>query len=229
MTQSKMTNTKRRKSADIRKGNLQLILTVAEERFAKYGYNATTISSIAEQAKLPKSNVLYYFKTKEVLYREVLINILKIWLVDMDEMNAEQHPSEALRRYILLKIKQSKEHANASRIFASELLHGAPFLQEKLHTELKDQFEKTCQVFREWIAKQWMKPVSPEHVLFMIWSSTQAYADYEIQSSILMGKSKLDDNDFETGAEMICQIVLRGCGIKLLSEDHFHSKISLLQ
>lgn len=207
---------KRRKSADIRKENLQLILIVAEQRFAEFGYNGTTISSIAEQAKLPKSNILYYFKTKEMLYKEVLTQILKIWMVDMEEMTAEQHPREALRRYILLKIKQSRDHSNASRIFASELLHGAPFLREKLQTDLKTQFIKTCEVFRHWIAKQWMNPVSPEHLLFMIWSSTQAYADYGLQSSILMGKETLDDEDFETGADLLTHLVLRGCGIKLL-------------
>ncbi|MEG3753257.1 TetR/AcrR family transcriptional regulator [Psychromonas arctica] len=216
MNDIKKSVVKRRKSADIRKGNLQLILTVAEQRFAEFGYNGTTISSIADQANLPKSNILYYFKTKEVLYKEVLSQILKIWLVDMEEMTAEQHPKEALRHYILLKIRQSKEHSNASRIFASELLHGAPFLREKLQTDLKIQFISTCQVIREWIAKQWMNPISPEHLLFMIWSSTQAYADYGLQSSILMGKAELDDNDFETGAELITQVVLRGCGIKQL-------------
>ncbi|MGJ8581534.1 MAG: TetR family transcriptional regulator C-terminal domain-containing protein [Psychromonas sp.] len=216
MNDTKKSVIKRRKSADIRKDNLQLILTVAEQRFAEYGYNGTTISSIADQAQLPKSNILYYFKTKEVLYKEVLSNILKIWMVDMEQMTADQHPKEALRHYILLKIKQSKDHSNASRIFASELLHGAPFLREKLQTDLKMQFISTCQVFREWIAKQWMNPISPEHLLFMIWSSTQAYADYGLQSSILMGKSELDDDDFETGAELITQIVLKGCGIKRL-------------
>jgi TetR/AcrR family transcriptional regulator len=216
MTEVKTISNKRRKSADIRKDNLQLILSVAEQRFAEYGYNGTTISSIAEQANLPKSNILYYFKTKEVLYQEVLIQILKIWLVDMEEMSADQHPREALRHYILLKIKQSRDHTNASRIFASELLHGAPFLREKLQTDLKVQFIKTCQVFREWIAKQWMNPVSPEHLLFMIWSSTQAYADYGLQSSILMGKTELEESDFEAGADFLTHLVLRGCGIKLL-------------
>ena len=216
MKENKKVSTTRRKSADIRKDNLQLILSVAEQRFAEYGYNGTTISSIADQAQLPKSNILYYFKTKEVLYKEVLTQILKIWLVDMEEMSADQHPREALRHYIILKVKQSKDHSNASRIFASELLHGAPFLREKLQTDLKDQFMKTCQVFREWIAKQWMNPISPEHLLFMIWSSTQAYADYGLQSSILMGKTELDESDFETGAELITQVVLKGCGVKLL-------------
>ena len=215
-TEIKSVTRRRRKSADIRKNNLQLILSVAEQRFAEYGYNGTTISSIAEQAQLPKSNVLYYFKTKEVLYKEVLSNLLVIWMVDMDNMTAEQHPRDALRDYILLKMKQSKEHANSSRIFAAEILHGAPFLREQLQSDLKVQFSKTCQVFREWIAKQWMNPVSPEHLLFMIWSSTQAYADYGLQSSLLMGKTELNNEDFEAGAQLITSMVLKGCGIKLL-------------
>jgi len=215
-TEIKSVTRRRRKSADIRKNNLQLIISVAEHRFAEYGYNGTTISSIAEQAQLPKSNVLYYFKTKEALYKEVLSKLLVIWMVDMKNMTAEQHPRDALRDYILLKMKQSKEHANSSRIFASEILHGAPFLREQLQSDLKDQFLKTCQVFREWIAKQWKNPVSPEHLLFMIWSSTQAYADYGLQSSLLMGKTELDNEDFEAGAQLITNMVLKGCGIKLL-------------
>ncbi|MFT5711688.1 MAG: TetR/AcrR family transcriptional regulator [Glaciecola sp.] len=216
MTQRQTQTAKRRKMADIRKDNLQQILFVAEQLFAEKGYNGTTISAIAVQAELPKANILYYFKTKETLYKEVLRLLLVIWMKHMDEMTAEQHPRVALRRYILQKMKQSKQHPNASRIFAAEILHGAPYLREQLQTDLKEQFTKTCQVFRDWIAKKWMDPISPEHLLFMIWSSTQAYSDYALQSSLLMDKTELDDNDFETGVELISRLVLKGCGINLL-------------
>ena len=127
-----------------------------------------------------------------------------------------QHPNEALPRYILQKMKQSKQHPNASRIFAAEILHGAPYLREQLQTDLKAQFIKTCQVFHDWIAKKWMDPISPEHLLFLIWSSTQAYSDYALQSSLLMDKEELGDNDFETGLELISRLVLKGCGINLV-------------
>ncbi|WP_413702339.1 TetR family transcriptional regulator C-terminal domain-containing protein [Psychromonas sp. KJ10-10] len=96
------------------------------------------------------------------------------------------------------------------------MLHGAPYLKEQLQTDLKEQFVKTCQVFRVWIAKQWMDPINPEHLLFMIWSSTQAYADYALQSSLLMDKAALEDDDFEAGVELITRLVLKGCGINLL-------------
>lgn len=203
----------RRKLADIRKDNSVQILQVAEKIFAERGYKGATIAAIAEESKLPKANVLYYFKSKEILYRRVLVNQLAIWMQNMEAMTVEQHPRDALRNYIRDKIKQSKEHPNASRIFAAEILHGAPFLREQLESDLKSQFHRTCQVLRGWMEKKWMDPVSPEHLLFTIWASTQAYADFGLQSSLLMDKSELDDDDFEIGLELITRLVLKGCGI----------------
>ncbi|WP_428240263.1 TetR/AcrR family transcriptional regulator [Gynuella sp.] len=203
----------RRSLAKIRKDNSDQILLVAERIFGERGFSGTTISAIAEEAGLPKANVLYYFRSKEALYKGVLNKLLSIWLVSMGDMNAEQHPREALRNYILKKVRQSKEHPHASRIFAAEILHGAPYLKAELETVLKEQFQQTCQVFREWIAKQWMDPISPEHLLFMLWSSTQAYADFSVQSCILLEKKELSNDDFEAGIELLTRLVLKGCGI----------------
>jgi TetR/AcrR family transcriptional regulator len=205
----------RRSLAKIRKDNSEQILLVAERVFGEKGYSGATISLIAEEAGLPKANVLYYFRTKEALYRGVLSNLLHIWMDSMEDMAPDKHPRDALRAYILKKVRQSKEHPHASRIFASEIIHGAPFLREQLQNELKDQFQRTCQVFREWMAKQWMEPVNPEHLLFLLWSMTQSYADFGVQSSLLLEKEELDDSDYEAGAEMITRLVLKGCGIRL--------------
>ncbi|EAR09129.1 TetR family transcriptional regulator C-terminal domain-containing protein [Reinekea blandensis] len=213
---AKKTSQPRRKLVDIRKDNSEQILAEAARVFAKHGFRGTTVNAIAEQANLPKANVLYYFKTKEGLYKAVLNQQLNIWMANMDAMTSDSHPKDALRQYIVDKIKQSKEHPNASKIFAAEILHGAEFLKETLETELKDQFDRTCAVFRSWIQKQWMDPISPEHLLFTIWSSTQAYADYQAQTTILLGKPVLDDDDFEAGIELLTCMVLKGCGVRLV-------------
>ena len=215
-TTKKKAKRQRRSLADIRKDNSEQILLVAERIFGERGFNGTTISAIAEEAGLPKANVLYYFRTKEALYKGVLSNLLTIWMVSMSDMHADQHPREALRSYIVKKIRQSKEHPHASRIFASEILHGAPYLRPELETALKEQFQQTCQVFREWIAKKWMDPISPEHLIFMLWSSTQAYADFSVQSCILLDKTELDNDDFEAGIELLTRLVLKGCGISMV-------------
>jgi TetR/AcrR family transcriptional regulator len=216
MRKEKIATPIRRKLADVRKGNSEQILSVAETIFAERGYRGSTVAAIAKEADLPKANILYYFKTKEALYRAVLNNQLKLWMSHMDAMTVEQHPRDALRSYIRNKIKQSKEHPKASKIFAAEILHGAEYLEEQLNTELKEQFDRTCEVFRGWIAKKWMDPISPEHLMFMLWSSTQGYADYAIQSCIMLDKKELDDDDYDAGVELITRLVLKGCGISLI-------------
>ncbi len=206
----------RRKLVDIRKDNSEQILRVAEQVFSERGFKGTTISAIADAAELPKANILYYFKSKEGLYKAVLVDLLQGWMHHMDDMTADQHPREALRNYIVSKIRQSKEHPNASRIFAAEVLHGAPFLREQLEGPLKEQFERTCGVIRSWVAKRWMDPVSPEHLMFMLWSSTQSYADFEVQSSILLSRDALEEADYNEGVELITRVVLKGCGVSLV-------------
>lgn len=215
MKQEKSAVPVRRKLADIRKGNSEQILTVAEKVFAERGYRGTTIAAIAEEAELPKANVLYYFKSKEALYRTVLSQQLTIWMRHMDAMTVDQHPRDALVSYIKNKIQQSQEHPHASKIFAAEILHGAEFLRQQLETDLKDQFERTCEVFRGWIAKKWMDPISPEHLIFMLWTSTQGYADHALQSCIMLEKNRLGDEDYDAGIELITRLVLKGCGIRL--------------
>lgn len=197
-----------------RRGNLQQILSAAEDMFAKNGYKGTTVSSIAKAVGLPKANVLYYFKSKEKLYQEVMNQLLSLWMQHMNEITADSHPKDALPKYINNKIQQSQTHPNASRIFAAEVLHGAHFLRASLQAELRDQFEQTCQVFQAWIDKKWIDPINPEHLLFMLWSSTQAYADHGLQISILMKKEQLTEADFEQGIQAITQVILKGCGVQ---------------
>jgi len=204
----------RRKLIDIRQDNLEQIIVAAENIFAERGYKGTTVEAIAEAVGLPKANVLYYFKTKEGLYKGVISRLLTIWMANMNQMTADMHPKEALRNYILIKMRQSRENPNASRIFAADILHGAHYLRAPLEGELKEQFNRTCDVFRSWIDKKWMNSVNPEHFMFMLWSTTQAYADHGLQISILMNKDKLDDDDFEQGIKFLTEMILKGCGVE---------------
>jgi len=203
-----------RKPTAKRQDNLQHILKVAEKIFSERGYRGATISGIAAEAGLPKANVLYYFKSKEALYKGVLNRLYITWNSQMSEMSADSHPSDALRNYIIKKVQQSKKNPNISRIFAAEILHGGVHLKEALKGELKSQFDETCQVFHCWIEKKWMDPVNPEHLIFMLWSTTQAYADHSLQMSILLEKSQLKPKDFEQGIELLTQVILKGCGVR---------------
>lgn len=63
---------------EIRRRNIDKILQAAEQVFAAKGYGATSMGDIAEQAQLPRSNLHYYFSTKDELYRAVLQDLLDV-------------------------------------------------------------------------------------------------------------------------------------------------------
>ncbi len=198
-----------------RRANKQRILEAAEEVFANSGFAGATTSAIARKAGLPKANVHYYYRTKEDLVHAVLENILELWLDSADVIVESADPVEALTRYIRAKVEYSRNRPNASRVFASEILHGAPYIEHYLSHQLKDRVELKAGVFRKWIEQGLMDPVPPEHLFFLIWSATQTYADFECQVATVLGrKNKLKPEDLDQAAEFITKIVLKGCGVK---------------
>jgi TetR/AcrR family transcriptional regulator len=202
------------KEGNIRQKNKALILASAKQEFVTYGYNGASMKRIAERAELPRANIHYYFKNKEDLYKQLLREILSVWNSRFDNLNAEENAREALTAYIRDKVLYSKSDPMASRIFASEIIHGAPHIKEYLCTELKEWIENKAEVIQHWISTEQMNPVNPYHLLFLIWGSTQHYADFSIQIESALGKDKLTDDDYEDVVSSLTEIILTGCGVK---------------
>lgn len=197
----------------IRERNKALILRAASEEFADKGFAATKTSDIAAKAGLPKPNVYYYFRSKENLYREVLESIIEPLLAASAPFNQPGHPNEVLTAYIRSKIRISRELPHASRVFASEIMHGAPHLSPEQTAQLNAQAKHNIACIQRWIDQGLMAQVDPHHLLFSIWAATQTYADFDWQISVVTGKAKLDDNDYEAAAQTIIRLVLKGCEV----------------
>ncbi len=197
----------------IRAQNRNRILDAAERVFAEKGFDGATTSQIARQAGLPKANVHYYFGTKEAIYLAVLENIINLWLEAIGGVTEQDDPAEALERYIREKMALTRARPLASRIFANEIIRGAPVLKPYLETELKNWVERKARVLKSWSDAGKMDPVSPEHLIFMIWAATQTYADFAVQIQAVLGKDALDEQSFEEATRTITHIVLKGCGI----------------
>ncbi|MCF7201946.1 TetR/AcrR family transcriptional regulator [Pseudomonas oligotrophica] len=199
--------------SSIRERNKELILRAASEEFAEKGFAATKTSDIAARAGLPKPNVYYYFKSKENLYREVLESIVEPLLAASAPFNQPGEPAEVLRAYIRSKIRISREHAGASKVFASEIMHGAPHLSAERVAQLNAQAAHNIARLQGWIDAGRMAAVDPSHLLFSIWAATQTYADFDWQITSVTGKERLDDDDYEAAAETIIRLVLKGCEV----------------
>ena len=188
------------------------ILEAAESVFAEAGFNGATTAEIARRAAIPKANLHYYFNTKEELYQQVLTGIVNTWLHTADEIRADAEPATALAHYITAKIELARAQPIPSRVFPNELIHGAPHLGNYLATDLRAWVESKAKVIRGWIAAGKMREVDPKHLLFMIWASTQTYADFASQITAVLGREPTPQ-DYKAVARQMTEIVLRGCGL----------------
>jgi TetR/AcrR family transcriptional regulator len=191
----------------------EALLGAAERVFARAGFNGATTAAIAAAAGVPKANLHYHFGSKHELYHEVLARTLHDWLVPMDGLVAEAEPRTALAAYIRAKMAMSAERPDASRVFANELLHGAPVLGELMRTELRAMVRKKAGVIDGWIAAGRMAPVDATHLFFTIWAATQTYADFDVQVRAVLGRVRLSGRDHARAEEHVVALVLRGCGL----------------
>ncbi len=196
--------------SNIRESNEMRLLQAAETVFAERGFSGATTAGIAARAKLPKANLHYYFRTKAELYRAVLANVLELWLDELDRFTPDRDPSEAVAEYIAAKLKWSRVRPNASKVFANEILHGAPFVKSYLERDLRRRVEDKAGVVREWIGQGKMRPLDPKHFVFQLWAVTQHYADFEVQVRAVLGRRRLTERDFAAAAANITQLILQG-------------------
>jgi TetR/AcrR family transcriptional regulator len=198
----------------IRQRNQSLIFRAAQEEFVSYGFKGASIKRIAERADLPRANIHYYYKNKLALYDAVLADIVQTWNSSFDTINAEDEPVDALQSYIRAKVMYSKTHPAASRIFALEMIQGAPHLKHYLQGEFFDWMQLKISAIESWIKQGKMDPVDTLHLLFFIWGASQHYADFGVQVLAAMKKNKLSPEDYESVADSLLRIVLKGCGVK---------------
>ncbi len=189
------------------------ILAAAEKIFAATGFEGATTGAIAKAAGLPKANLHYYFKTKAELYARLLADILAMWLATADRIDANGDPAEALAHYIREKIALARRRPLASRVFANEIIHGAPRLKGFLARDLKAWVETKARFIRAWIAAGRMRAIDPAHLFFAIWAATQTYADFAAQIAAILGRSRLNAADYRLAADQLTTIFLTGLGL----------------
>ena len=197
---------------EIRQENERVILEAAEKVFAEAGFGGATMQLIADVAGLPKANLHYYFPTKEALYREVVQRIFQVWLQAADIFEAAPGPVEGIGAYIDAKMEISRRHPAGSKVWASEVMHRAPVIQDYLETTLVEWTEGRMAVIQRWIDDGKMDAIDPRHLLYMLWATTQHYADFGHQIETLNGGTPLSDDQWEEAKASVKSIILKGIG-----------------
>jgi TetR/AcrR family transcriptional regulator len=186
------------------------IAAVAVRVFAESGYEGASVAVIAEGAGLSKQNLMYYFPTKQELYRRVLDDVLDDWLERMSSLaqaTEADDPGDVLRAYVQAKLKFSREQPYASRVYAMEVISGAQLYGEQIRERVVPVFRRDIEVFERWIAAGRIAPVNATHLLFAIWAMTQSYADFAAQMALVLDRRQLARKDFQEAEETIVGLV----------------------
>ncbi len=192
----------------------QAILTEAESQFAQFGFEGASLENIAAAVGISRHNLLYYFPNKETLYRQVLDSVLTQWLSGMEDLSHGDDPAQALRRYIRAKLRSSQERPNGAKVYTREVMAGAPRYADVIVERVAPQLKADVRAFERWAREGRIARVNFTHLMFIIWSVTQAYADLQSQFALLLGKPALTEADFERAEELISQLVLSGLKVE---------------
>ncbi len=190
------------------------ILAAALEYFSQFGIHGTSLDKVAERADVSKTNLLYYFPSKEELYIAVLKDLLDVWLAPLRALRADQHPLEAIRHYIRLKLEVSRDHPQASRLFCLEMLQGAPLLKAELAGDLRHLVEDKAAIIEQWVSEGKLAEVQPHHLIFMLWATTQHYADFATQVEAVTGRTLSDEAFFNQTVENVQKMVIEGIRVR---------------
>jgi TetR/AcrR family transcriptional regulator len=194
----------------IQREKQDIILDAALGIFSLHGFRGATIDQIADAAGMSKPNLLYYFASKEEIHRRLLTEMLDLWLDPLRELDAEGDPIPELRSYIRRKIEMARDFPRESRLFANEMLQGAPHAIDVLQTELKQLVDDKARVIDDWMAQGKLARTDPYHLIFSIWATTQHYADFDVQVRSVLGKDRGGEGRFEDAARYLEHLFMDG-------------------
>ena len=201
------------KAGRIREQNSQVILDAAEVEFSLHGYRGTSMQRIADRAGLPKANIHYYYKSKSNLYETVMDRIVDLWNAGLSNISVDDDPAVVLENFIRSKVILACERPQTSKLFATEIIAGAPYFKDNLRTRVRRFVKAKTKIMQTWIAQGKMAEVDPTQLIFLIWSATQHYADFDTQVLTIMNKVEYEEEDITAIADNLVQIILGGCGL----------------
>ena len=188
----------------IQKKNQSAIKAAGLKVFSQFGFRGSTLDQIATESGLSKPNILYYFSSKEAIYEALLAQLLTDWLQPVRDIDPEGEPVEEILNYAIHKMKMSRLYPRESRLYANEIIQGAPRIKSVLTCELRDVVQSLAQLISNWSEAGLIRVIDPYHLIFSIWAMTQHYADFDVQVQAILG-----DGDHFHDAEQYLEDMLR--------------------
>ena len=188
----------------------EVILEAACQVFACEGFAAATLSGIARQAGLPKPNVLYYFKTKDNLYAQVLESIATPYMDACLSLRVDDEPLEALTRTVTAMVRLFERQPFAAKVFMVELKEGASRVPPAYVERWAARVQDNVGCLRHWIDQGLLAAMDPHHVLLSTWAVAQSCISLGWQVPGLQGREQLQAIDYAAAVQTATHLLLQG-------------------
>ena len=119
-------------------------------------------------------------------------------------------PAKKVDECIANDLEMARDFPRESRLFANEILQGAPRIMPLLEGELKELVDEKAEIIKGWMRAGKIVNTDPWHLIFSIWATTQHYADFGTQIRALTGKGIEDEAFYETTRAALTRILLEG-------------------
>lgn len=127
------------------------ILSAATDLFAESGFDAVSISAIAQRAGTSKANVFHHFGSKDALYLAVMREACSTFTEALDALGDEAHEfGERLRRFLLRDLELMRADPDRGHLILREVLESGPSRGQALAGEVFDEhFARLVALFRD--------------------------------------------------------------------------------
>ncbi|MFI5399316.1 MAG: TetR/AcrR family transcriptional regulator, partial [Candidatus Binatia bacterium] len=123
------------------------ILATASRLFSEQGYESTSLSQVARQAKVSKALIFWHFDSKEKLYRSALRKTLEPYFIDVDGLEGLGE-REQVERLIDLFYDFVHENVYSVRFFLNLTLRA-----ERQPDEVLSRVNELYRIFRKSLAE----------------------------------------------------------------------------
>ena len=129
---------------------VEIITTAAQKRFGIYGVEKTSMQEIANDLRISKASLYYYFPDKESLYKSVLAREHKEFLrILHEEISNIPDPVESLKKYSLARIYYFRKLMNLSRLRLASYDQVKPVIADLLKTFREEEKKTVMQILEK--------------------------------------------------------------------------------
>jgi TetR/AcrR family transcriptional regulator len=186
------------------------LIETSIDLFSQYGFDGTSLSSIAEKAGVTQPTLNYHFGTKEQLYRDVIRHCGRQWVAavevgdDLRDLSRADVLKVALRRLGYVIVGQKVQ----TRLMMQASMH--PGFEDEVEEALGPGVTTLTLLLEELMAEGYLRQVPPHVFISMFVDVLTTSAGMERVKSSVYGVDFSDESFVNAQIDDLIDILLNG-------------------